>query len=266
VSPPRSLGFRTDLMLLQLEGSSVERRDGYRVIRTPENPTFWWGNYVLLDEAPAAGTFDEALARFHAEHPTAAHVAIGVDGTDGVLPEEEAIRAAGFGVDRLTVMTATSVHAPPRPNRDATYRRLVSDADWEQALDLQMANNTEFEPVSHRAFTSIRLAAARRLAESGAGGWFGAFVDGTMRSGMGLFTDGSGVARFQAVDTHPDFRGRGLAGSLVEHVSRVGLDEFGAETLVMCADPDYLAIRVYRSVGFVDGETQLMIERKPPSA
>jgi hypothetical protein len=34
----------------------------------------------------------------------------------------------------------------------------------------------------------------------------------------------------------------------------------------MCADPGYLAIRVYRSVGFADGETQLMIERKPPDA
>jgi GNAT superfamily N-acetyltransferase len=262
----RSLGYRTDLMLLHLEGSTVERRDGYHVIRTPENPTFWWGNYVLLDEAPAAGAFDQALETFRAEHPTAAHVAIGVDTTDGVLPDEDAIKAAGFTVERMTVMTTRSVHAPPRPNREAACRRLTSDDDWEQALDLQMANNTSFEPVSHRAFSAVRLAAARRLAESGAGGWFGAFVDGTMRSGMGLFTDGSGVARFQAVDTHPDFRGRGLAGTLVEHVSRVGFDELGAATLVMCADPGYLAIRVYRSVGFADGETQLMIERKPPDA
>jgi GNAT superfamily N-acetyltransferase len=262
----RSLGYRTDLMLLRLEGSTVEARDGYRVIRTPENPTFWWGNYLLLDEAPAAGTFDRWLDAFRGEHPTAAHVALGVDSTDGVLPDEAAIKEAGFEVERLTVMTATAVRAPPRPNRDATYRRLVSDDDWEQALELQMANNTEFEPVSHRAFTALRMAAVRRLAESGAGGWFGAFVDGTMCSGMGLFTDGSGVARFQAVDTHPDFRGLGLAGTLVEHVSRVGLDEFGAQTLVMCADPDYVAIRVYRSVGFADGETQLMLQRRPPGA
>ena len=206
---------------------------------------------------------------FRSEHPTAAHVALGVDSTDGALPDGGRDREAGFEVELLTVMTATTVHAPPRPNREATYRRLVSDDDWQQALDLQMANNTEFEPVSHREFSALRLAVVRLHRQNpGAGGWFGAFVDGTMRSGMGLFTDGSGVARFQAVDTHPDFRGLGLAGSLVEHVSRVGLDELGAETLVMCADPDYLAIpRVpLRRVRRRRDAPELQIERRPPGA
>jgi hypothetical protein len=31
----------------------------------------------------------------------------------------------------------------------------------------------------------------------------------------------------------------------------------------MVADPDYVAARVYRSVGFIDGETQLQAERPP---
>ena len=31
----------------------------------------------------------------------------------------------------------------------------------------------------------------------------------------------------------------------------------------MVADPEYLAIRVYRSVGFTDSETQLQSERTP---
>jgi hypothetical protein len=32
----------------------------------------------------------------------------------------------------------------------------------------------------------------------------------------------------------------------------------------MVADPDYLAIRLYRSVGFADTERQLQAERPPP--
>lgn len=59
-------------------------------------------------------------------------------------------------------------------------------------------------------------------------------------------------------------RWRGLAGTLVHHVSRFGFDELGAETLVMVADPEYLAIRVYRSVGFEDTETQLQAQLSPP--
>ncbi len=35
-----SLGFRTDLMLLTLQGSITEQRDGYLCVRTPSNPEF----------------------------------------------------------------------------------------------------------------------------------------------------------------------------------------------------------------------------------
>jgi predicted GNAT family acetyltransferase len=80
---------------------------------------------------------------------------------------------------------------------------------------------------------------------------------------MGLVTAGRRLARFQAVETHPDHRGRGLAGTLVHHVSGYGFRELGADTLVMVADPGYHAIRVYRSVGFDDTESQLQAQRAP---
>ena len=76
---------------------------------------------------------------------------------------------------------------------------------------------------------------------------------------MGLFRAGEGLARFQSVETHPDFRGRGLAGTLVHRASGYGFDELGARTLVMVADPDYLAVRIYRSVGFADTEVQTQL-------
>jgi hypothetical protein len=41
------------------------------------------------------------------------------------------------------------------------------------------------------------------------------------------------------------------------------LTEGGARTLVMVADPDYLAVRIYRSVGFKDTETQLQFVVPP---
>jgi hypothetical protein len=41
------------------------------------------------------------------------------------------------------------------------------------------------------------------------------------------------------------------------------LEELGAQTLVMVADPDYLAIKIYRAIGFTDSERQLQVERAP---
>jgi predicted GNAT family acetyltransferase len=99
------------------------------------------------------------------------------------------------------------------------------------------------------------------LIAEGLGQWWGAFVDDRLVSQMGLFKAGDNLARFQSVETHPDFRGQGIAGTLVHAISRYGFDELGVGTLVMVADPDYLAIRVYRSVGFTDSETQLQVER-----
>lgn len=42
-----SLGYRTDLMLLELSGSTFHDTGEYAVIRTPANPGFWWGNFLL---------------------------------------------------------------------------------------------------------------------------------------------------------------------------------------------------------------------------
>jgi hypothetical protein len=49
----------------------------------------------------------------------------------------------------------------------------------------------------------------------------------------------------------------------VHAISRFGFADLEAETLVMVADPAYLAIRVYRSVGFADTEVQIGVEKKP---
>ena len=87
---------------------------------------------------------------------------------------------------------------------------------------------------------------------------------GGLCTGLGLYSDGNGVARFQAVDTHPDYRRRGLAGTLVHHAGAEGLTWPGVQTLVIVADPGDEAIRVYRSVGFDGTETQVQLLRKPP--
>jgi GNAT superfamily N-acetyltransferase len=262
-----SLGYRTDLALLQLGGTQVEDRGDHLVVRSPHNPTHWWGNFLLLEHAPQARDTDVWLDRFAAEFPDAGHVALGFDGVDGRVGDAAALTEHGLRVETATVMTATAVRAPPRPNREATYRLLRSDDDWAQSVELRVAcRDDEHDEEAYREFSLRKAATNRALVDAGHGGWFGAFVDGRLLSQMGLYAASPGLARFQSVETHPERRGRGLAGTLVHHVSRYGFDEMGATTLVMVADPDYLAIRVYRSVGFTDGESQLQAERPPEGA
>ncbi|HEX3297814.1 MAG TPA: GNAT family N-acetyltransferase [Nocardioides sp.] len=257
-----SLAFRTDLAMLEHSGSVVEDQGSHLVVRTPDNPTYWWGNFLLLPAPPV--DLEDArrwLDAFEREFPAAEHRTFGVDGRAGSADDLAPFAQLGMTLDVSTVMTATSVHEPPRPNTDATYRPLDSDADWQQQIELAMAG--EDPSWYHGDFVTHQAAAQRRLVEAGYGAWWGAFEDGRLLASMGLFTASPGLARFQSVKTHPDARGRGLAGTLVHRVSRYGYDELGADTLVMVADPEYLAIRIYRSVGFADTERQLQAERKP---
>jgi ribosomal protein S18 acetylase RimI-like enzyme len=264
----RSLGYRTDLALLRLGGSQVEDHGDHLLIRSPHNPTFWWGNFLLLPRVPEADETDRWLDRFAEAFPDSRHVAFGFDGVDGSLWDLRAFADRGLRCEASTVLQASSVHEPARTNREATYRRLLSDDDWAQSVDLRVAcREVETEdPDQHRLFATRKVATNRRLTEDGHGAWFGAFVDGRLLCQMGLFSASPGLARFQSVETDPGARGRGLAGTLVHEVSRFGFEDLGAETLVMVADPDYVAVRVYRSVGFVDGETQLQAERPPGRA
>ena len=259
-----SLGYRTDLMLLGLQGSVIEQRVGYQVIRTPANPTFHWGNFVLLDRPPAPGTVSSWTTTFAREFPAAEHVAIGVDGTTGDAGDEAELAAAGLEADRSTVLTATVTAPPPRPNEVAQFRILEGDADWEAALELQQAVHPYGDPAGWDGFNGLRLLAMRQLQVQGFGAWLGAFQAGRMVSGLGVFGDGSGVVRFQTVDTHPEHRNQGLAGTLVHRASQYARQEMAAKTQVIVADETGPAIRIYRSVGFRDAEAQVQLQRRQP--
>ncbi len=256
----RSLGYRTDLMVRLLEGSQVEDRGDYLAIRSPPNPTFWWGNFLLLSAPPNRGDTPKWLDLFAAEFPGAGHVALGIDVTEASAVKPAELVAAGLRMERSTVMVATDVHEPPNPNLAAICRVLADDDDWRQAAQLR-AVLSEGEPGAEPAFRQARIDSERAMTEAGNGAWYGAFLDGKLLAQLGLITDGDGIARYQNVETHPAARRQGLAGTLVWRAGQQGLGD--ANTLVMVADPHDVAIRVYRSVGFADAESQIGFERRP---
>jgi GNAT superfamily N-acetyltransferase len=257
----RSLGYRTDLMIRALEGSQVSDRGEYLVIRTPANPAFWWGNFLLLPAPPELGEPDRWLSVFAAEFPGAAHVTLGIDTGNAPTVDADAFAAHGLEADLSAVLTAIAPHEPPQPNLDAICRPLDGDRDWQQAAELRSAI-TAGTPGQDPEFLRARLAAERGLTQAGHGWWFGAFTGGQLAAQLGIISDGAGVARYQNVETHPDARRQGLAGTLVwqagQHASARG-----ARKLVIAADPADGAIRVYRSVGFAQHETQLGFFRPP---
>nr|WP_202885910.1 GNAT family N-acetyltransferase [Kribbella sandramycini] len=260
----RSLGYRTDVLLLTLGGSVVTDAGEYLVVRTPANPTFWWGNYLIYRTAFGPGDLERRLADFAREFPGAEHVAFGIDTVDGLVGADDELAAAGVQVEPSVVMATESVVAPARPNTTSTYRFVEGD-DWAQVLELTLATAEMTVDDGYREFARRKVANERLLVEAGHGKWFGAFDGDRLQASLGLMFDGHGLARFQNVQTHPDDRNQGIASTLVHWASTYGLGEGGATTLVMVADPEYLAIRIYRALGFRDAETQLGVSIPPAS-
>ncbi|GAB3017888.1 hypothetical protein GCM10011376_01550 [Nocardioides flavus (ex Wang et al. 2016)] len=255
-----SLGFRTDLALLTASGSLVEDRGTHLVVRSPENPTYFWGNFLLLAQPPVPGGEKEVVGAFHTEFPTADHVSIGIDTADLSDEARAAFEAAGMTVDVASVLTAERLEAAREV--EAEVRALESDEDWESRARLSRHVDGRTAEEVFMTFARRKNAQERRLVDAGRGRRFGAFVDGEVVSTAGVFVTEEGVARFQSVETHPDHRRKGLAAAVVHAAGQHALDRLGVRTLVIVADTDGEAIGVYRRLGFADVERQLMLERR----
>ncbi len=255
----RSLGYKTDLFFRGFEGEILER-DEYTVIRTPKNPTYRWGNFLLFKRAPIPSDLEPWQAAFRLEHGAAPHIALGWD--DPEKGDISAFTAAGFDFDQSIVMTATSVHQPPKINPDCQIRPLEG-SDWLEWIDLECAVNdalpeSEREGAGYRVFVERKGAEVQRMSAAGHGHFWGAFLGNRLVASLGLYF-WQGVGRFQWVATHPEYRRRGLCGTLVHHVAKLGLEQ--VQTLVMVADPEYVAAGIYESVGFKQSEKQFQLEK-----
>lgn len=261
---PRSPGYATDLGLLVLQGATVESRPDYLVVRTPANPAYHWGTCLILDQAPEPGSVASWVEAFRREHPTAEHVALGIDATEVAIDPAEAA-SAGVSLEQDVVLVTDQLDSAPVP--DGFSLRELDPADPEQwaALvgmeleDLDEPDRTE----SHADFLTRRFAGHRALAEAGHGGWFAAYApDGRPVASLGIFATGADRWRYQQVITHPDFRRRGIAGALLRAAGARAFAS-GARELVIVADLTGPAIGLYRRAGFRDAVPQWALYAPP---
>lgn len=269
----RSLGYRTDLIFPRFDGEVVDRGD-YTVIRTRSNPTFYWGNFLLFDQPPAAGDLHRWRRLFGEEievPPATKHMAFGWDTTAGETGVIQPFLDTGFRSNSSVVLTTREVSKPPKFNEQIEVRRVTKDREWEGALEVQVACcEPEDAAEGYRTFKRRQMARWQAMTEAGLGEWFGAFVkDGIVENrivgDLGVFVE-NGVGRFQSVGTHPDFRRLGICGTLVYEAARYAFEGMGAKTLVMVADDDYHAAKIYEAVGFKPTEHQIGLtwwEREP---
>ncbi len=259
----RALGFRTDLRLLEMTGSEIEDRGTHLVVRTPANPTYFWGNFLLLKALPVLGGEREVVGAFHTEFPQAEHVAIGIDGSDDQTHALNGFVEAGLEVDTGVVLTASELVEPSTLPNGIVVRALESDDDWERRARLSHRLYAQTSETTFMKYARARNEQERDLVARGIGQRYAAFDGDELVSTAAVFLTHAGVARFQTVETHADHRRQGLAAAVVHAAGRHAVEQLRVERLVIAADDDGDAIRVYRRLGFVDAERHTTLERRP---
>ncbi len=252
----RSLAYRTDLFFPAFDGQILDRGD-YLVVRTPSNPTFYWGNFLLFARPPQSGDdrrWRDLFAREIGTPPEVQHVALGWDSPEGEAGEIQPFLQAGFEASFDLVLTSSQPRRPARPAAGIIVGPLASDEDWAAAQELDvLCRGPGHDEAGYRLFRRRAADRYRRMAAAGRGDWYGAFDGQRLVGALGLFHQ-DGIGRYQSVTTHPDFRRRGVASIMVYEAGRHAIARYGLQTLVIVAEQESSASRLYAAVGFASSE------------
>ena len=252
-----SLGRRTDLIFARFNGEVFDRGN-YLLIRTPSNQGFHFGNYLIFDTPPKPGdlkvwkeVFDK---EFHDLKDVQHYTFCWDDGTEEKGSVQEFV-SNGFEYQEGVVLSTKELVKPKHYNEDIIIKKIKTDDQWKEVIQLQiLCADPKYMNDYFINFKKEQMANYRRMSEKGLGSWFGAYLEDKLVGDLGIFFENE-IARYQNVGTHPDFRKRGICGTLVYEAGNIGLEEFKVDGLVMEADPDYHAARIYESVGFKRCET-----------
>lgn len=250
-----SAGWQAHCVASAADGAEFTPRDDALVLRTPANPGYYWGNCLLLPHAPRDADLAHWCARFAAALPAAQHVAIGFDAPMQAEPLP-AWQAAGFEIEDTAVLELEpdGLAAPvaPRLAGRVEIRSLHLPAESEAVVDLQVVSDEgQHAEVGYRRYRSRAMAAVAGWQARGVGDWFAAWVNGAMVAHCGLVHDGH-IGSLQHVETHPQWRRRGLCRALVQAACHQGFVRWGLQRLVVGADTNDVAIGIYRGLGFRD--------------
>lgn len=255
----RSLTMRSEL--LTLSGiSHLSQHDGYMVQSTPTEPDFWMGNQLIVSDLTRCAS--DLFALFERHFPQATHRAVVWDLPNVDLAEITARNDTDCDVDGFETMTLEGALGEAALPEGLTIRAVESEADWQSAERLMAKIGVEEgrNPVTHGPYLARRNAGRREQIAKGLGQWFGVFDGAEVVAQMGIFHDDT-IARYQSVETKATHRRRGICSALLRYAALWALGRAPNAKVVIVAEDDSNAGRLYKRMGFAHAETLYGIVR-----
>lgn len=245
-----SLANLTDMIFHEFNGVVTDHGD-YISIETPDNPNYFWGNYLIFSKPPTPQDMPRWRDLFHQRfknnsrilHETYTWEGLGTADTQLFVEND-------FVIDATLVLCLEKAEKPKKWNDQIEIRPYESKKDWEEALELQVQiHGKEFPKDHYLVYRRLKNERYQKMIAQNHGIWFGAYLRNQLVGDMGLFWKDK-IGRFQLVSTHPDFQRQGICSTLLYNVAQFGLQEKKLNRLVIAADESYFAKEIYKSVGF----------------
>lgn len=255
----KSLGYQIDLAFPGFTGEIIDRGE-YLVIRTPNNPSYYWGNYILFSNPPGPDDFDRWREIFHQEighNPAINHEAFGWDDPSGALGHIEPFQNAGYNLNQYSIMTTTQVTRPTHFNPHVTVKPIETDSEWQLAAQCVASHDKPTTQVNDRI--QKMMTTWQALAKNQKALWFGAYLNGEFAGGLGIYkVENTGVV--DEVVTHPNFRRQGVGRTLVYQAAQHAREHLNLQKLLLAADNNSDPKRMYEQIGFKTVEHQVGLD------
>jgi len=254
-----SPGWKTDLDILEMSGSTIEDFGDHLVVKTPHNPNYHWGNCILVTNPGSASDAQKWIQRNSEVFPDQAWIAIGLPQMP--MDADEWIRN-GVELEQLDVLSTDPL--PKQQPLAAGYTaRLFQEQDWETLTAKELAealNEGGYEPAAIESFVLEANTARKHLVASGQAAWFGAFFEGEMVANLGIVMCAD-TGRYQSVETESEHRRKGLASHLLGLAASWSQHK-GCRNWVIVTQETNEAGRVYRRAGFTPDVSVVNAYRK----
>jgi hypothetical protein len=251
------LSHKTDLIISSFSGKITDKGD-YLVIKTSSEPDYFWGNYLLFTKEPQEGDYEKWTNIYKYEFgDNPGFMTFTWDSSKEGLTEE--FIKNDFKLNKCHVLELQKAIKPLKYNKNVEIRELKLEDDWEQYVEVHINENWGLSNQSQKAFLEGQRESAKKIVESGKGKRFGAFLGKKLVGEAGIYYEGN-LGRYNQISTHQNFRRQGICGTLVYNTAKIAFETMGIKTLVIVADEEYHAAKIYMNVGFKVCEKQISLE------
>ncbi|MHC4553355.1 MAG: GNAT family N-acetyltransferase [Planctomycetota bacterium] len=244
--------FQHAILLKDRQTAQITDKSSYIVVRTPNRPDFFWGNYIIMPSAPTTDVYEHWLTIFESEigpKSKTGFVAITWDG-NGQQGDTDQFTDKGFELQTSVILSASCVHAPPKTNPHVTIRPLQTESDFEQTIDVHFTPNWEYSSDEDQIlFLQDSIKDFRKRVDTGNTISIGAFLDNKLTAVVEMYYNNT-LCVLDSVATHRDYRRQKICSTLTYYASQYALTQLNCQTLALEADAEYHAAAIYESIGF----------------